>query len=226
MAEVTFIGGGNTGFPSSDVQILPYNAPFIAESQIVGSAPAPGEVSTLVELFTPTMLQEPQVEFYEIPAFVPFSLNPNENDLIYVVVGGMTNGQLVNVQLRKALAIQGEDIAEQGLITDQLTLFPGVLGPSGLLGKQVVFLQPTGISYPSPIVGATGTIAQVFEAPTGKAKSGSDVPAITPTVIADNGVGLSFENPIAYQPTNGDRFIVVGDSRILRRTPLIEVILE
>jgi len=211
MAEVTFTGGGNGGFPSNDTQILPANAAQSAEVKLIPSGNAPGELSTQVELVANAPV-DAVVDFYVEPLNPPASENPNDNDLLYVVVGGYTSGSLgVNVQLVKAALLEGETIVEQGYITDQLTLFAGPLGPSGLLGKEVIFIQPTGASAPSPITGATGAIAAIYEVPIG---------------VGSDGVGVEFAAPIAYQPTNGDRFIVRSDDRTLRRTPVLEIILE
>lgn len=239
MAEVSFIGGGNTGFPNSDVQLLPANAPQSADVQLVGSAPAPGEESTLTEFFSPTLTAAPeftQTEFFNDPKPVAASENPNDNDLLYVVVGGLTSGaQGVNVRLVRALKLEGDQFVEQGYITDNLQLYAGVLGPSGLVGKQVIFIQPTGIDTLSPIRGATGIIAQVLDVPTGNSNNGNPLPSgLAATGLAGtqfgyaavNGIAITFADPISVQPTNGDRFIIKSDDRTLRRTPVLEVILE
>lgn len=211
MAEVTFIGGGNNGFPSTDTQILPANGAQSAEVSLIPSGNAPGELSTQVELVANAPI-DAEVDYFVDPQNPPASENPNDNDLIYVVVGGPTSGALgVNVQLVKASILEGETIVEQGYITDDLTLFAGPLGPSGLLGKEVIFIQPTGASAPSPIKGITGTIGAIYTTPIG---------------VGSLGVGLEFTAPITPQPTNGDRFIVRSDDRTLRRTPVIEIILE
>jgi hypothetical protein len=228
MAEVTFIGGGNNGFQTSDVQILPANAAQSAEVQLVGSAPAPGEVSTLVEILADEIpVDPPVVDFYVEPPFEPFSLNPNDNDLLYIVVGGLTSGaQGINVQVVRAPVIEGTGFAEQGYISDELSLFAGPLGPSGLIGKDVIFLQPTGVSSPSPIRGMTGTIAIILDVPTGYVGNAPVTVPPTDAELANGGVAIAFSAPLPIQPTNGDRFIIPGDDRILRRTPVIEVILE
>ncbi len=221
MAEVTFFGFGATGFPDPDVEILPANLPSEAEVQFEGfGATAVGELSTLVEIFSPTLTANPeftQVDFFENPdTDPPLSENPNDNVLIYVVAGGPDSGsQAINVLIVPAPKFVEDEFIDRPPTVIDLRLYRGVLSPSGVAGKVATFLRPTGVSGAvapgQNIRGVTGLIGQIGE-PTG------------PNAGAVN--SIIFENPLPVQPTNGDRFVIDSDDRSLRRTPLIEVILE
>lgn len=218
MAEVTFIGLGNTGFPDPNVQILPGARPSQAEVNFFGTneGPSPtGAINTISELVPDAPLAEfTQVDFFEQPAFIPASENPNINDLIFIISGGPTMGALaVDVLVVPAVIPQSDGRILQGSpVADDLRLFAGPHAPSGLVGKIVKFIQPTGVDNYAAILGVTGMITMVGE-PTG-------------VVSAPTGVSVIFDAPLNVQPTNGDRFVITSDDRSLRRSPIIEVILE
>lgn len=219
MADVQFFGIGADGFPDPNVQILQGNRPSQAETQFFGqsSGPPPALLQD-VELFSPSLTARPeftQVEFLSDPPPIPASTNPNDNDILLIVTGGPTSGAIaINVALIPAMVPQGDgSIVQPPPVDRDLRLFAGPLSPSGIAGKIVTFIQPTGASTPAAIRGVTGTIAQVAGEPTG--------PVASPT-----GIALIFESALSVQPTNGDRLFITSDDRSLRRTPVIEIILE
>lgn len=231
MADVVFLGLGNTGFPDPRVQILPANPAQSAEVTFGGLAPnVPGELSTQSETFSPTLTAAPEfteVEFFEPKASVtPASLNPNDNILIYIVTGGNTNPaadgfQIINVIARQAQKIEGEDFIEQPPVPIDLRGFAQPRIPSGVVGNIAQFIQPTGVDFYDPIRGVTGRIQAIAGIPTG------------PTAFSGNGllwggaiVSIIFEGVLPVQATGGDRFFIDADDRVLRRSPVIEVILE
>jgi len=193
----------------------------MAEVQFFGITPAPQNGGNReVEIFSPTLT--PRAEFTEVVLFEPPSRqvrseNPNINDVLLFVSGGPTTGaQAINVLMVPAPVPLGDGtILQQGPAPRDLRLFPGPLSPLGVVGKIVVFVQPTGASMFSPLLGVTGMIASVGD-PTGL--SDGSVPTAA--------CSISFVDPLPAQPTLGDRLVIVSDDRSLRRTPIVEVFLE
>lgn len=224
MADVQFLGFGNTGFPDPDVRILPANAAQGAEVSFLGiGATAVGELSTETEIFSPTLTAAPEfteVSFDTVPAPVNAIESPNVNDIILFVVGGPTSGSLfVNVRTVSAdFELNGRPAGER-LVNDNLRLYAGPRSPSGLAGKIAHFLNPTGMTTPAPILGVTGLVKNISDGAAPGTPTGSQ------PLVADS-ILIEFEGAIPVQPTIGDRFMVRSTDQTLRRTPILEIFLS
>lgn len=222
MAEVTFNGFAPTPSPEADTELLPANLEADAEVRFFGiGASAPGEHSTQVQIFSPTLTGAPEfteISFDTMKAPINKILSPNINDILLVVIGGPTSGsKFVNVRTLSAQFELNGDIVNKGLVNNDLRLFRGPLGPSGLVGKTAQFIQPTGVDYISPMRGVTGKIHTITE---GLAPG-------TPTTTANvDTMLIEFESALNSQPTIGDRFIVPSTDVTLRRTPILEIFLS
>jgi hypothetical protein len=208
MAEVTFYGVGASGFPNPDQQIVPANLRSRAEVQFEGvlAAPSGTTANTLVTLNTPTFTDRAVVQFTGTGGsqFPPASLNPNENDLLYYVVSNSTVGldKVVTILVAKALQPPDANIPGPGIAPALELLSPK---PSGICGLFVQFVGPTGggaTAIPSPVK-----------------NSRAEIIAFTTDTMTLKNFG-----PVSV--TNTDRFFVDGLDREVRRSPVLEIILE
>lgn len=214
MADVVFFGIGATGFSDPSVQILEGARRSQAEVQfegLVATAPRAG-LATEAVLLSPS--QTPRAEFTQVELFTsPIREgridNPNENDILLIVSGLFSQSQF-NVELVPAPIPRADGTIEQPPpVADDLTLFAGIHAPNGLAGKTIVFLTPTGggpLQGKAPITGATGLIQTINDS------------------LGLNTITLV--NPLPVSPTIGDRAVILSTDRALRRSPVIEVILE
>lgn len=223
MAEVQFLGFGNTGFPDNDVQILPANPAQTRDVQFQGfGATAIGELSTQVQTYSPTLTGAPEfteVNFVDMRKPVHRQLSPNVNDIVMMVVGGPTSGgQFINVRVVGApFELNGDETPDPLPKTD-LRLFKGPLAPSGLVGKIALFGVPTGLTLgTSAIRGMTGLI-QIIDL--------AHAPGTPTTTFNVNTALIGFNEALPIQPTIGDRLIVPSTDVTLRRTPLLEIFLS
>lgn len=216
MADVQFFGIGATGFPDPDTQLVPNKASGaeVSENGLVATAPAAG-LATTSELLVASSVPAAEfttTEFFTDPQPIPESLNPNESDIILFVVS--TEGdRAVNVLVVPAPASQADGtVFQESPQPRDIELWAGQEILGNLIGKIAQFLNPTGSTGTVPIQGVTAQIASIG-GPTG----GSPGDALS---------AISFVDAVSPVPTFGDRFVIPNDDRVLRRTPVIEVILS
>lgn len=237
MADVQFFGIGATGFPDPNVQILPANPGVSPDVQFGQASPtAVGELATQSETFSPTLTAAPgftEVTF-ETPSdpFPPISRSPNDNNILLIVTGGPTmGGTQVNVIFAAAKKFEDDDFVEQPPVrypTDDPRLFavPGSAFPSGMVGLIARFIQPTGVSEYAAIRGVTARIANILPGATGL---GDPAPgeSANATTFRD-GYAIEFDRALSPQATTGDRLVFArqDEDQVLRRSPILEIILE
>lgn len=200
MAEVKFFGIGADGFPDPDVQLyqdIRSRAEVINEGPVINVGQ---DLNDNIEIFSPTLTagEDIEVDFFpnQIPP-LPVSENPNENELVFYVVTGFGGSALPVKSVTVPLGLPAPP---------DLLLYRGPLGPSGLSGKTLVFISPTG-----------GT---------------PEAPAFTPgigfkaKIVNHTNDTFNLDTALPAGVTLTDRVVVIGADRALRRTPVIEIILE
>jgi len=227
MADVTFYGLANASrFGDSDVEILPANPATSQPDEVkfggIGAS-APGGLATESNTFSPTLTPRP--EFTEVTFFTPQPPppaidSPNQNELVFFVVGGPTSGaQFVNVRVVAAPFELNGQVNNPSLVAIDLRLFTDAQQPSGIVGKIAEFSQPTGATQPVNIKGVTGRIRTI---------GGIEFAPGTPTnsALTRESYLVEFESALPVQPTIGDRFTVKSTNQTLRRSPVLEIFLS
>jgi hypothetical protein len=220
MAEVQFLGLGAQGFPDPAVQILTGNRISQAEVINEGLAPAPQGTLDIIREILPASEVLPSefttVEFFSNPApLTPASENPNDSEILFFVdVGG--TGPIQVLMVPATIPSADGMVVHPKPVPNDIRLFAGPNMPSGLAGKIIQFIAPTGASVPMPIQGVTGRIASIA-APAASSPFDAEYPIV---------VSIAFDAPLPVAAVKGDRFVVRSSDRTLRRTPVIEIILE
>jgi hypothetical protein len=213
MAEVQFFGVGATGFQTPDAQILSGTFRSQAEVQFEGNAPAPSgtTANTIVTLNTPTFTDRAVVVFTGTGGsqFPPLSLNPNANELIYYVDGSSSQDGAGNITFNVLVAKILPDInngpANPGPGTTPFLDLLAPAKPSGICGLTAQFINPTG-----------GGSTAIF---TAAINAKGEIVAFTTNSLTLKGIsGLGI--------TSTDRLILLNIDREVRRTPVLEIILE
>jgi hypothetical protein len=177
---------------------------------------------------------------------IPFRTNINENDIVFLVIGGPTVGaRAINVVVAAAPVPHADGTAsEPNAAPQDLNQFQARHAPSGLGGKIALFGVPTNLgdlvatnifADRLNIDGVTGLIDRVGIA-TGMVASGipfarpgfPDVgwEGFRPATLTDQVIAIIFSASLPFQPTIGDRLTIDSVDRSLRLTPLIEIVLE
>jgi hypothetical protein len=220
MAEVQFLGIGAQGFPDPSVQILVGDRISEADVTNDGVVPAPqGTLDIEREILAPSEVLPSEftsVQFFSSPPILPpFSENPNDNEILFFVDNLIAStGPILVLMVPATIPTADGMVLHPKPVPNDIRLFAGPNVPSGLSGKIIQFIAPTGASVPMPIQGVTGRIAAIA-APA--ASGDPDYP------IA---VSITFDSPLPVAAVKGDRFVVRSSDRTLRRTPVIEIVLE
>lgn len=199
MADVVFYGYGAEGFPADDTQILTGQISG-DEAEVTFEGPnefSVGQGLSPTERDTVPEITDPAVVVFDNAGpLAPDSLTPNENEIAFYVVDSTTTSITV-----RAVASDGSGVPTN------LLLYQGVHAPSGLCGKTLEFTSPTTAS------------SQAITAMMGTRRV---IASHTPT-------GFNFVDPIPLPgltgPTLTDRLLVRTSSQLLRRTPVLEILL-
>ena len=207
MADVQFFGIGASGFPDPNVQILTGNRPSDAEVKFFGTNAGPSPTGALAKE-SELVANGPDAEFTSVEFFsggIPTaaSLEPNDNLLSFYADGAgfAFGGDRWNLPIKR---INNNGV---GVGPDLSLITNSGRGPSGLCGTDLVFTTPTGLDDATSRF--TPSTNRRFP------------------IVAYDDSSVTFAGASGYNgATSTDRLFLAGADGQLRRTPVIEVILE
>jgi hypothetical protein len=223
-AEVQIGALGATGFGAPSVEIVPNK---VSQAEVTYEASPSGaglgKLSTEVTFYSPSLLassvEAASVEFFSGGPPKPASITPNVNEVIFLA-GRQAGYELVQIGVFLG-GWQGQYTQKEYVPIIQPGL-ENMAGASGLIGKTILFIP--SFDGTSAIIGFTATIQSCTSSATlSQMLISPTLPSPSFAAYPPPASGLAYQEEFALRAW---RFVIPDIDRILRRSPVYEIILE